>query len=153
MDLQLYVNKHIDSLYVIRTHGEFPMQIRNPQYAIAYNTYSSEYNGKYFMRTYCEYDGSITNVKGLIYQLLENKSLFAIVHYANLQLFQFMLMNAEMAQSKTELVRLRIVVNMILSTPYLTHNMKILWSNWIKELYWERKKVLHKWYLDNILPF
>ena len=64
-----------------------------------------------------------------------------------------MIANAEFAQSKTELVRLRIAVNMINSLPYLSHNDKILWTNWVQELYWERKKVLHEWYLQYILPF
>ena len=64
-----------------------------------------------------------------------------------------MITNAEFAQSKTELVRLRIAVNMINSLSYLSHNDKILWTNWVQELYWERKKILHEWYLQYILPF
>lgn len=77
----------------------------------------------------------------------------AIAEWINNNIFRFMLEHSEVQQSKTELVRLRIAVNMISTAPYLDKDSKILWSNWVKELYWERKKVLHQWYLENILPF
>lgn len=63
-----------------------------------------------------------------------------------------MLDNAEMPECKTELVKLRIAINLILSLNISTES-KIKWSEWIKELYWNRKAVLHKWYMEEVLPF
>lgn len=63
-----------------------------------------------------------------------------------------MIENCEFAQTKTELVQLRIAVNMIMSLD-IDYTDKFNWAEWIKELYWERKKVLHEWYLEYILPF
>lgn len=76
-----------------------------------------------------------------------------IAKWVQEKIFNFMLANAEMQQAKTELVRLRIATNMIYGLSYLNADSKLLWSNWIRELYWERKKVLHQWYLDYVLPF
>lgn len=68
-------------------------------------------------------------------------------------LFKLMLQNAEFPQTKTELIMLRISVNMILKLNCLSTMDRIAWSEWIKELYWNRKAVLHKWYCECVLPF
>ena len=65
----------------------------------------------------------------------------------------FAISHAEMQQTKTELVQLRIANSMIMNLKCLSSDDRILWANWIKELYWERKKILHRWYLEYVLPF
>lgn len=57
------------------------------------------------------------------------------------------------SSTKTELVQLRIAVNMIMNLTYLDSNKRLEWSNWIKELYWKRKAVINQYILDYILPF
>ena len=64
-----------------------------------------------------------------------------------------MIDTADYANTKTELVRLRIAVNMIYTLDCLTESEKITWSNGIKDLYWERKKLLQQWYVTYVLPF
>ena len=59
---------------------------------------------------------------------------------------------AEFADNNRELVNLRINVNLIYNLP-INHEDKNIWADWIKELYWNRKVILNKWYIDNILPF
>lgn len=78
---------------------------------------------------------------------------YLITKWIDKNLFKFMLENAEMPQAKTELVHLRIAVNMILKLEYLSKEDKDVWVNWIQELYWSRKRVLHQWYLEYVLPF
>lgn len=101
------------------------------------------------------------NIDGCIFKGLPNSlsikakypTVYNIANWIQERIFNFMLSHTEIQQSKTELVRLRIATNMIYGLTYLDSDSKLLWSNWIKELYWERKKVLHQWYLENILPF
>ena len=49
------------------------------------------------------------------------------------------------SNSKTELVQLRIAVNMIMNLTYLDSDKRLEWSNWIKELYWKRKAVINQY--------
>lgn len=101
------------------------------------------------------------NADGCIFRGLPNSicvkakypAVYNIADWMQKKIFNFMISHAEVQQSKTELVRLRIATNMIYGLPYLDNNSKLLWSSWVKELYWERKKILHQWYLENILPF
>lgn len=58
-----------------------------------------------------------------------------------------------MLRVDTELVQLRIIVNMIYSLPIISKEDKSLWVDWVKELYWNRKSILNQWYIDNVLPF
>lgn len=81
------------------------------------------------------------------------RAIHTIEMYIQNEVMLRMLNNAEFPQTKTELVKLKIAVNKIFSLTFLPAEDKIWWSEWVKELYWERKKVLHQWYLENILPF
>lgn len=159
-DIITFVNRNIERIYEIKTYGFWPIQMNTVKETMDYynkyniNSRSYEvYNNKYYIIDYIKYDDNITNVQKLYYYLLENRELFNIVFYANNNLFNLMIKNAEFPQAKTELVKLRIIVNMIMKNETLDGSTKVLWSNWIKELYWERKKVLHEWYLQYILPF
>ena len=82
-----------------------------------------------------------------------NPSINTLGQWISDSIFQFMLDSVEFNQNKTELVRLRIAVNQIFKLDYLSAHEKIQWSDWIKELYWNRKAVLNKWYIDEVLPF
>lgn len=101
------------------------------------------------------------NTDGCIYQGLKdsifyktyNPKIHSIGKWITDNLFKPMLDKAEMPETKTELVKLRIAVNMILQLHYLSAKDKIAWTEWIKELYWNRKAVLHKWYMEEVLPF
>lgn len=81
------------------------------------------------------------------------KEIHTVELYVQNEVMLRMLNNAELPQTKTELVKLRIAVNRINSLTFLSAEDRLMWMNWIKELYWERKKILHKWYLEYILPF
>lgn len=67
--------------------------------------------------------------------------------------FKNMVILAEFSDNNRELVQLRIAVNMIYSLPTISKEDKFIWVEWIKELYWNRKVILNKWYIDNVLPF
>jgi hypothetical protein len=47
--------------------------------------------------------------------------------------------------SKTEMVRVRIAVCMILDLKELDHDTKIAYSNWVQDLYWARKCAITDW--------
>ena len=87
--------------------------------------------------------------KKYVNNLTVKKTLFWIQK----NLTTYMIDTAEYANTKTELVRLRIAVNMIYKLDCLTESEKITWSNGIKDLYWERKKLLQQWYVTYVLPF
>lgn len=67
--------------------------------------------------------------------------------------FNMIIRTAEFANNDYELVNLRINVNLIYSLPVMPHVDKESWAEWIRELYWNRKVLLNKWYIENILPF
>lgn len=99
-------------------------------------------------------DGAITyGLPNAITTLIEHPQLYNTVKWISDKLFISMLDNAEQSQTKTELVRLRIASNLIGNIDYLSPDARNNWMRWVQELYWERKKVLHKWYLEFILPF
>lgn len=102
------------------------------------------------------------NLDGAITRGWRRFPLYIKSHYRELHIIELyvqnevmlrMLNNVELPQAKTELVKLRIAVNRIFSLTFLSTEDKRLWSTWIQELYWERKKILHKWYLEYVLPF
>ena len=66
--------------------------------------------------------------------------------------FSRMIENAEQSNPLTELVKLRIIVNLIYNLP-IAKEERLQWADWIKELYWNRKALLNKWYIENVLPF
>lgn len=67
--------------------------------------------------------------------------------------FKAIVILAEFSDNNKELVQLRIAVNMIYALPIISKEDKLAWVEWIKELYWNRKVILNKWYIDNVLPF
>ena len=60
--------------------------------------------------------------------------------------------NVEINNTNTDLVRLRIAINMIDKLP-IDIELKQKTSEWLKGYFWERKRFLQQWYLDNVLPF
>ena len=66
--------------------------------------------------------------------------------------FNTVIDTAEASRPNTELVKLRIIVNLIYNLP-IPQNDRHEWASWIKELYWSRKVYLNKWYIEYILPF
>lgn len=106
-----------------------------------------------FIKNY-KVDGCIYHgLKDSIFYKTYNPRINDIGKWITNSLFNPMLETAEMPEIKTELVKLRIAVNMILQLHYLSAKDKIAWTEWIKELYWNRKAVLHKWYIEEVLPF
>nr|DAJ18142.1 MAG TPA: hypothetical protein [Podoviridae sp. ctY3D12] len=160
MSPSLYLTINLDEVY--KRHALTVPVLTTPDRCIPFMLNGREYcTGKMnfgkawyaFLRDETS-DGAI--MRGLpnsIEMQIKHPSIRTIVDWITDKLFEPMITNAEFAQSKTELVRLRIAVNMINSLSYLSHNDKILWTNWVRELYWERKKILHEWYLQYILPF
>ena len=77
-----------------------------------------------------------------------------LISYINEKLLGIMMINElESPNSKTYLVRLRIVVNMIYNLSFLTSEQKRIWSEWIKELTWARMACLNSWYIKYMLPY
>lgn len=77
-----------------------------------------------------------------------------LISYINEKLLGIMMINElESPNSKTYLVRLRIVVNMIYNSSFLTSEQKRIWSEWIKELTWARMACLNSWYIKYMLPY
>lgn len=64
-----------------------------------------------------------------------------------------MFIDLQNSKTRTELVQLRISINMIMNLSYLDSDTRLLWSNWIKELYWKRKAIINQYILDYVLPF
>ena len=150
MTAEDYLNKYVDIQYRIRRNGTYTITLVDPLDAtnIFHTYFNKTLDDIYFVQLEGNsYDGSITNVRGLLYEMILN-----IARWVDTNLFQFMLKNAEFPQSKTELVRLRIAVNKIYNLN-INKDVKTRWADWIKELYWNRKTVLNKWYIDEILPF
>lgn len=99
-------------------------------------------------------DGAIfSGLPDNIYKRIEYPILNTIAQRIQDKIMIFAVSHAEMQQTKTELVQLRIANSMIMNLKCLSSDDRILWANWIKELYWERKKILHRWYLEYVLPF
>lgn len=107
-----------------------------------------------FLNSSC-IDGAILRGWGRFFLYMKDhfKEIHEIEMYIQNEVMLRMLNNAEMSQIKTELVKLRIAVNMIYSLKCLKAEDKNLWANWVKELYWERKAKLHQWYIEYVLPF
>lgn len=106
-----------------------------------------------FIKNY-DTDGCIyRGLEGSIFYKTYNPKINQVGRWIDDNVFKPMLDNAEIPKTKTELVKLRIAVNMILNLHYLTAKDKLRWYEWIKELYWNRKAVLHKWYIEEVLPF
>lgn len=100
-------------------------------------------------------DGAIfSGLPNSILVRIENPVLNTIAQKIQDKIMVFAVDHAEMQQTKTELVQLRIADSMIMNLKCIESNYdRLLWANWIKELYWERKKILHRWYLEYVLPF
>lgn len=155
-----YLKMNLDGLYKKRAltipvlttpDRHIPFKLNGREYCVGKMNFGKEWYA--FLKDETS-DGSILyGLPQAIKVQIKHPNIRTIVDWINDKLFEPMIMNSEFAQTKTELVRLRIAVNMINSIPYLDNNSKILWSNWIKELYWERKKILHEWYLQYVLPF
>ena len=155
MTAEDYLNKYVDIQYRIQKKGPYVITLVDPLDAInVFHTYFNKtLDGIYFVQLEGNsYDGSITNVRGLLYEMPKCREINEIARWVDTNLFRFMLKNAEFPQSKTELVRLRIAVNKIYNLN-INKDVKTMWADWIKELYWNRKTVLNKWYIDEILPF
>jgi len=76
-----------------------------------------------------------------------------ILFWMHKNLFKYMISTAERPQYNTEAVRLRIAVNMIMKLSCFTQKERLAYADWIKDLYWERRKVLSRWYVETMLPF
>lgn len=89
------------------------------------------------------------------YYLLKplNPNFSKLGKWINDNLFKNMINEVETTSVLTELVKLRIAINLIYTAPFLSITDKMQWSEWIKELYWSRKAVLNKWYIEEVLPF
>lgn len=82
-------------------------------------------------------------LKGVLWELWKRLDSF----------FKVIVILAEFSDNNRELVQLRIAINMIYTLPIISKEDKFIWVEWIKELYWNRKVILNKWYIDNVLPF
>lgn len=100
-----------------------------------------------------DYDGRI--IYGLSnaidYQVKHRKEFKSIISRLN-RFFENMIECAELANTNSELINLRINVNLIYNLS-LSAEQKTQWADWIKELYWNRKKLLNSWYIEYVLPF
>ena len=101
------------------------------------------------------------SIEGAIFYGLTNSLITRIKHpeiatiakRVQSKILNVMITDIHNSNSKTELVQLRIAVNMIMNLTYLDSDKRLEWSNWIKELYWKRKAVINQYILDYILPF
>ena len=82
-------------------------------------------------------------LKGVLWELWKRLDSF----------FKAIVILAEFSDNNRELVQLRIAINMIYTLPIISKEDKFIWVEWVKELYWNRKVILNKWYIDNVLPF
>lgn len=102
-----------------------------------------------------DYDGRIIQgLPGSIdFQLYHRREFMAIIKRLN-KFFADLVEDAEIFRFDydRELVNLRINVNLIYNLP-LTREQKLCWTTWIKELFWSRRVLLNRWYIENVLPF
>ena len=155
-----YLNQNIVKMYrpypdviVVKATKDYnpPFKLPNGQ---IHCTGSFYHGGKQFLFIKNnECDGCIYyGLPNSIFYKTYNPKINSIGNWLNNSLFAPMIQNAEMQSTKTELVKLRIGINIILETN-ISVSSKLAWTEWIKELYWNRKAVLHKWYMEEVLPF
>lgn len=155
-----YLQKNIDKEYsfypgifiaLTTKDAVTPFMLNGKEYCVGRVNIGNQYYN--FIRDEST-DGAIfRGLPNSIHKRIENPVLETIAKRIQDKIMVFAVTHAEMQQTKTELVQLRIANNMIMNLKCINSDDRILWANWIKELYWERKKVLHRWYLENVLPF
>ena len=156
-----YLNQNIAKIYrsypdviVVKTTKDYypPFKLPNDQIFCTGSFYEGNKQIIFIKNPKC--DGSIYyGLPGALFYKTYNPRINKIGKWLTDNLFKPMLFEAEMHNIKTELVKLRIGVNMILNIHYLSAKDKLAWTEWIKELYWNRKAILHKWYMEEVLPF
>lgn len=158
MTVEEYLKQNLDKEY--QSYPDTRVFVSNNFHPFVYNN-----------KIYCTGSINIDNVKydfirdytrdGCILKYLENavyyeinyrKELMSIINRAN-ALFYHIISTAEFSNTKTELVLLRILVNQIHKLTFIPLKERNEWEVWIKELYWNRKRVINKWYIDCVLPF
>lgn len=161
MDPLEYLNQNAITIYrpyadttVVKTTKDYhpPFKLSNGQIFCTGSFYEGDKQFVFIKNPNC--DGSIYyGLPGALFYKTYNPRINNIGRWLTNSLFKPMLDKAEIHDTKTELVKLRIGINMILSIHYLSAKDKLAWAEWIKELYWNRKAVLHKWYMEEVLPF
>lgn len=99
-------------------------------------------------------DGAITyGMCNYIYTYAEHPEIYKLIKRIQNKVMLPMINNPENSNTKTELVQLRIATNMIMTLKFIEHNEKLVWANWIRDLYWKRKALINQYIIDYILPF
>ena len=160
MSIEEYLDKHLDEEYkpypdhrTYISNGFHPFRYKGEVYCVGFiRVDNTDYN---FIvdnaRDGCIKKGLIP-VKAIYYEVRHRKEFMSVLDRAN-ALFQYIITTAEYSNIKTELVLLRILVNQIHKLTFMPLKERNEWEVWIKELYWNRKRVINKWYIDCVLPF
>lgn len=160
MSIEEYLDIYLDWEYkpypdsrVYVSNGFHPLRHNNKIYCTGFITKNNvNYN---FIEDYSR-DGCIKKglipVKAIYYEIDHRKEFMSVIDRAN-ALFHHIVTTAEFSNIKTELVLLRILVNQIHKLTFMPLKERNEWEVWIKELYWNRKRVINKWYIDCVLPF
>lgn len=150
-NLDIKYHKHPVSIYQLITEDTcVPFKIGDKIYCTGRirdnkKTYAIIYDHRY--------DGCIfQGLPNSIFYRMYNPSINNILIWIDNNLFKRLIKNATEPDIRTELVKLRIAVNMIYKLNYLSNEEKIKWSEWIKELFWNRKAVIQNWYCNCVLP-
>lgn len=99
-------------------------------------------------------DGAITyGLRNYISIRATHPEIYTIIRRIQDKLMLSMIANLESTSTKTELVQLRIVTNMIMNLTYLDSDIRLDWTNWIRDLYWKRKAAVHQYIINYVLPF
>jgi hypothetical protein len=80
-------------------------------------------------------------------------SIYSILKWITEKLLFYMIEYAENRDHKTELVRLRIGQNMIMSESIIPLIHRQMLCDRLIQLYWSRDALLKQWYIENVLPF
>lgn len=112
------------------------------------------YNGiKYGFFVDKNFDGCILlGLPQSVEYQIQCKELKGILRRLN-KLFTDMILLAEDSNTNSELVQLRIIVNMMYKLKNIDKYDRTQWVSWVLELFWNRKRLLNQWYIDYVLPF
>lgn len=158
MSIEEYLEKNLDKEY--KSYPDSRVYVSSSFHPFKYNnkiycTGSIRVdNVKYDFITDYTRDGCIRKYlpNAVYYEIKYRSELLPVINRAN-AFFTHILITAEFSNTKTELVLLRILINEIHKLTFIPIKDRNYWEVWIKELYWNRKRVINKWYIDCVLPF
>lgn len=155
MTIQEYLRTHLPFNYQIRPRISISTYIpSNIDYRATSQTFIK---GKTYNNILLTNEDGAVITENWIIRKQHIPSISYIIRWLQDKLFTPMILNAAKKDIKTELVRLRIAINMIysLDNKTLTQKEKNIWVEGIKDLYWNRKRAIIDWrlkYVDKV-PF